>query len=272
MPVWLLGELGIRPNRLHGLNYETEISNPFPLYWSPRVARVVASLLGDGSVSVDREENVVDVRYHNTDLALVEQFVSDIRALFGVDPTIMERPGHEPHHKQKYQVNLSSATGRILLKVLETARENGLSDIPEAVRPAFVGSLLDDEGHVSHERKAFISNTDHDLLKELRVILSDWGIDAKVATDQHKLHVRGRRDLERFFDIVPVTVDEKFYHGLDALSEYQVTRRKAKLLESLRTEAKTTSELTEELNVTRGTINTTWDPVLTAAKVLGGEL
>jgi DNA topoisomerase-1 len=257
VPVWLLGELRIRPERLHGLNYDTEISNPFPLHWSPRIARVLGSLLGDGSISVDREGNVVDVRYHNTDLVLVEQFVSDIDVLFDADPTVMERPGREPHHKQKYQVNLSSATGRILLKILERVREDGLSEMPETVRPAFVGALLDDEGHVSRDGKAFISNTDHDLLEELREILSDWGIDAKVAPDQHKLHVRGRRDLERFFDIVPVTVDEKFYRGLDALSEYQVTRRKAKLLESIRTEAKTTSKLTEELNVTRGTVQTT---------------
>ncbi|MEF8852759.1 MAG: DNA topoisomerase [Haloarculaceae archaeon] len=257
VPVWLLGDLGIRPDRLHGLNYDTEISNPFPLHWSPRVARVLGSLLGDGSISVDREGNVVDVRYHNTDLALIEQFVSDINVLFDSDPTVMERPGRESHHKQQYQVNLSSATGRILLKVLERVREDGLSDMPETVRPAFVGSLLDDEGHVSRDGKAFISNTDHDLLEELRAILADWGIDAEVAPDQHKLHVRGRRDLERFFDIVPVTVDEKFYRGLDTLSEYQVTRRKAKLLESIRTEAKTTSELTAESNVTRGRVQST---------------
>ncbi|TQR22261.1 hypothetical protein C9J85_08465 [Haloferax sp. wsp5] len=44
VPVWLLGELDIRPDRIHGLNYETSFENPFPLEWSPELAQVIGSI------------------------------------------------------------------------------------------------------------------------------------------------------------------------------------------------------------------------------------
>ncbi|PSQ24832.1 hypothetical protein BRD06_07380 [Halobacteriales archaeon QS_9_67_15] len=255
VPVWILGELEIRPETLHGLNYDLEFENPFPLYWSPELLRIVAHLLGDGSIHVNDEENTVDVRYHNTDHRLISQFVSDIQTLFGFTPTVSERDGRKNHHKRRYQVNLPGAVGRILKYILDTVVAQACPDIPEQLEALFVGALFDDEGHISRERKIFISNTDHGLLAGVSEMLERMNIEAKLATNQHKLHVRGRQNVERFLDIIPIAADEKFYRGLDALREYDVVKRKALLLELAATEPKSSEELATRLGISRGRVN-----------------
>ncbi len=137
------------PEELHGLNYDQTVENPFPLRWSPTLARIVAHVLGDGSIHVNEDENVVDVRYHNTDRHLIDRFASDVQTLFGFEPTITERDGREDHHKTKYQVNLPAAVGRLLRFVLETVIEDGRPIVPEPLGPTFVGALFDDEGHAA---------------------------------------------------------------------------------------------------------------------------
>jgi DNA topoisomerase-1 len=255
VPVWILGELDIRPAEIHGLNYQKTIHNPFPLRWSPELARLLANLLGDGSIHANDEEHVVDVRYHNTDRRLVDRFVSDIESLFGTTPTVSERPGREPHHRTRYQVTLSSALGRVLVAILDAVLEDGCPTVPEPLERAFVGALFDDEGHASRDGKAFISNTDHELLEGVADMLAAHGIDTTLDTHQHKLHIRGRENLERFFDSIPVAVDDKFYRGLDALREYPVTNHKARLLELASEGARTSDELAAELGLTRGRVN-----------------
>ncbi|MEF8877258.1 MAG: DNA topoisomerase I [Haloarculaceae archaeon] len=255
VPVWILGELEIRPERLHGLNHQTTFENPFPLEWSPALARVLANLLGDGSVSEKLSENTIDVRYHNTDRHLIERFASDIEALFGIRPSVREGSKSEPNRRKPYYVQLPSALGRVLLYVLEEVTVDGCPDVPRWLEPAFVGALFDDEGHISRERKAFISNTDHDLLAGVATMLATHGIDTKLAPGQHRLHVRGRSNVERFLDVVPIAADEKFYRGLDALREYDVTRHKAQLLEVTTGEPRTSDELAETLGLTRSRAN-----------------
>ena len=255
VPVWLLGELNIRPDAFHGLNYDTTITNPFPLAWSPELARLLANLLGDGSTHVDEDENVVDVRYHNTDRRLVDRFAADIESLFDTTPTVSERPGREDHHRDKYQVSLSSALSRVLVRVLSAMTEGGCPAIPDPLQPAFIGALFDDEGHVSRERKAFISNTDHELLAGVADMLENWNIETTLSRNQHKLHIRGRENLERFFDSIPVAVDRKFYRGLDALQSYDVTTHKHRLLDYIDDEPKTTDQLASALDLSRGQVS-----------------
>ena len=249
VPVWLLGELGVEPEGLHGLNADRTFPNPFPIYWSPALARLLANVLGDGSVHVDEDENVVDVRYHNTDPRLIERFVADVEEVFGVDVKASGSPGRESHHRRRYQVQLPSAVSRVLLFVLETVSEGRVPRIPPELGPAFVGALFDDEGHVSREGKAFISNTDHALLRRVESQLGALGIDADLEERQHKLYVRGRRDLERFVDEIPIAADEKFYRGLERLRRYPVTARKARVLARLSERPLTSTELAEELDV-----------------------
>jgi DNA topoisomerase-1 len=257
VPVWILGALGIRPDEIHGLSHDRTVENPFPLEWSSELARVLGTLLGDGSIHVNDSENVVDVRYHNTDRRLVGRFVSDIESLFGTRPTITERPGRENHHKRKYQVNLSAVTGRILLYTLDAVTVEGCPQIPDPFVPCFIGALFDDEGHISGERKAFISNVDHALLRGVQSQLAARNVETTLDTEQHKLHVRGRRNLERLLNAIPIATDETFYRGLEGLERYDVTRRKAALLELVAEQPMTTRELESELDVTRSTIQST---------------
>ena len=256
-PVWLLGELGVRPDRLHGQNYDTSFANPFPLEWSDRLARLLGHVLGDGSVHVNEAENVVDVRYHNTDERLVERFVDDVEAVFDVEPTVLERRRDVADRETYHQVHLPGAVSRVVRFVLDRVTEGGRPRIPERFQPAFVGALFDDEGHISRERKAFVSGTDHELLAAVGEMLADRGIEPKLAPAQHKLHVRGRRNLERFLEVVPISADEKFYRGLDGLREYHVTQRKAELLELIVDEPLTTDELAARLEESRGVVQTT---------------
>ncbi len=254
VPVWLLSELSIRPNELHGLNYDTEVENPFPLKWSHPLARVLGSMLGDGSIHINEEENVVDLRYHNTDPRLIERFTRDIETLFDRKPAVSVRRGHERHHKNKFQASISSVTGRVLRRINERVRNDGLEDIPSPYRRSFVGALFDDEGHISRECKAFISNTDHTLLEGVQDILSSMNIDSKPSRSEHKLHIRGRPNLTRFLDRIPIAADEKFYRGCDALREYPVTMRKANMLASIDESPKTTAELAKQLEISITTV------------------
>jgi len=254
VPVWILGELDIRPDRLHGLNYDTTVDNPFPLAWSEVLARLLGHLLGDGSIHVNEEENVVDVRYHNTDRQLIESFATDIESLFGVYPTISEREGRESHHRTRYQVNLSAAVGRLVVRILDAISEKGCPNVSRPYRPAFIGALFDDEGHVSREQKAFIANTDHELLRGVGTMLAAEGVDTKIAPTQHKLHIRGRPNLRRFLDLVPLASPEKFYRGLDGLRRYDVTHRKAEVLELASQRPCTSQELANELGLSTSSV------------------
>ena len=255
VPVWVLGELDIRPTKLRGLNQEVRFRNPFPLRWSSALARVLGNLLGDGSIHVNEEENVVDVRYHNTNRCLVDRFTSDIETLFDVTPPVSVHPGRENHHKRKCQVNVPASVGRVLYHLLTSVQTNGCPDLPREFAPAFIGALFDDEGHVSRERKAFISNIDHDLLAGVERMLDEFGIESKLAPAQHKLHIRGRRNIERFFDAIPVASDEKFHRALDGLREYDVVQHKAHILESAAERPRTSDELAAEIGLTRGRTN-----------------
>nr|WP_206335574.1 DNA topoisomerase I [Natronolimnobius sp. AArcel1] len=257
VPVWILGELGIEPDGLHGLNNDVTFENPFPIQWSPALARLLGNLLGDGSVYVDETENVVDIRYHNTDRRLIERFATDIESVFGVRPTITEQPGRKTHHKTRYQANVPAAVGRILHVVLEEVSTDGVPNVPTVYAPWFIGALFDDEGHLSTDRKAFISNTDHDLLGAVQQLLSALDIETKLAAGQHKLHIRGRRTLERFLDTVPISCDWKFHRGLDSLRAYPVTERKAELLATLADRALTTDEIADELEISQPLAQTT---------------
>ena len=257
VPVWLLGELGLRPDRLHGLDYDLTFENPFPLQWCPSLARLVASLLGGGSIHIDDEENVVDVRYHNTDPILIKRFVDDMQTLFDIRAPVTERSGRKNHHKTKYQVDVPSSVGRVLVRILDVVRDADVLDIPGTFQPIFVGALFDDEGHISREGNAFISNTDHELLTAVQRMLSNLDIESKLFRSQHKLRIRGRRNIERFLDKVPVSSDEKFYRGYDRLRQYDLTRRKARVLESIRDGAKTTEQVGNELGIRRALVQTT---------------
>jgi DNA topoisomerase-1 len=254
-PVWLLGEVDIVPDRLRGLTEGKTFKNPFPLQWSPELARVLGNLLGDGSIRVNEDENTVVVRYHNTDRRLIDRFVADIESIFGVSPAVSERAGRESHHKTKYRVNVTSGIGRMLVYVLDSVTEDGCPEVPNSVVPWFIGALFDDEGHInSDERKAFISNTDHDLLAGVEEMLNELGIDAKLAPGQHKLHIRGRKSLEPFLDTIPIASDEKFYQGFDSLDTYDVTRHKARILQLVSQEAMTSERLATILNLSEGRV------------------
>jgi DNA topoisomerase-1 len=254
-PVWVLGELGVRPEKLLGLNDDVEFENPFPIRWTPTLASVLGNLLGDGSVSVDESDNCIDVRYHNTDRRLIEKFTSDIETLFGIRPSVRHRPAREDHHKDKYQVDVPASVGRVLYLVLQSVTSDGCPDVPTDCAPAFIGGMFDDEGHVSRERKAFISNIDHDLLAGIGRMLAEFGIESKLAPNQHKLHIRGRQNLERFVDLVPITSDEKFYRALDSLRAYDVTQHKARLLKLVDESPRTSKELATEIGLSRGRVN-----------------
>jgi len=252
VPVWLLGELDLRPRELHGLNDGCRFSDPFPIEWSPALARLLAGVLGDGSIHVDREENTVDARYHNTDRRLIDRFAGDVETVFGVQPSVRNCEGHKSHHKRKYWVQLPGAVARVLLYVLDTVTESGCPQVPEKLQSTFVGALFDDEGYLSTNGKGFISNTDHDLLSGVAGMLANQGIDSQLDEQQHKLYFRGRKRLERFLDAIPIAADEKFYRGLRSLRQYDVTQHKARILQAMAREPRTSDELASIVELSRG--------------------
>jgi len=248
-PLWLLRELDAEPDGVHGLNDDVTF-DPFPIEWTPSIARLLGSVLGDGSVHVS-DGNTVDLRYQNTDPALIRRFVRDFENVFGVEPTVRRRETDDSR-KTKYQAQAPSAVARVVRHLL---RDFSPTDVPRSLQPVFVGALFDDEGHISTDGKAFISNTDHGLLEDVTEALSAHGVGSSLNRDQHKLYIRGRRDLESFLDTVPVLADEKFQRGVSRLRGYSFTASKATVLELVSDEERTSDELASELGVTRSMVN-----------------
>ncbi|MBI4448303.1 DNA topoisomerase I, partial [Candidatus Woesearchaeota archaeon] len=87
LPLKFWDKLGLgRPKYLYCPGPKLFIMNPFPLKLSSPLARILANLVGDGSIDKEKikRENCYDFRYSNTDLQLIKRFIFDINKVFGI--------------------------------------------------------------------------------------------------------------------------------------------------------------------------------------------
>ncbi|MDP3727833.1 MAG: DNA topoisomerase I [bacterium] len=237
------------------------INNPFPLKLSSNLCRIMAKLIGDGSIDRQKiiRENCFDFRYHNTNLDLIDQFIDDVHSVFGVK--LVYKKGFS----NKYYVRVPALIGRILFFVAPEVLEKNVSKLvtPEFY-PEFIGGLFDDEGCVhDDEPKLFISNTNIDLLYKLKSMLLVLGISSSVEEKAFKLFVRRRRNLQLFLSYIPIKsvkkkirlikIFSRHYKYSSSVSHCILEKR---ILFYLAKEPKTKKEISNFLDINFNILNT----------------
>ncbi|MBN1470081.1 MAG: topoisomerase DNA-binding C4 zinc finger domain-containing protein [Fusobacteriaceae bacterium] len=213
IPLYIFKKLDLqRPQFLNSENKNKKIKNPFPLNLSSPLVRILAKCVGDASIDKEkiRRENCYDFRYHNTDIDLINQFINDIYTLFELKleaKILKPRPNQLP----RYYVKIPAIIGRILSIIAkEIINKNSSEIITKKFYSEFIGSLFDDEGHAGNkEKKIFISNTNFQLLEEIKNMLNSLGIDSRIDKKQFKLYIRKVKSLHKFLEEIPFISKKK---------------------------------------------------------------
>ncbi|MEW6294793.1 MAG: DNA topoisomerase [Candidatus Diapherotrites archaeon] len=266
IPFWILKKLNIIPKKITTLNRKVVIQNPFPLKKNKAFSRVLANLIGDGSIDSEKlkRENCIDFRYHNTNPNLIQRFIGDIEEIFKIKlKKIKLAP--EKGRKQRYFVRIPATIGRIFLILApELTSKNVSLVLPKKFFSYFVGSLFDDEGHVhKNETKLFISNTNHKMLEEVGTMLASLGIKTRMDKKQHKLYITGKNNLSKFLEIIPIHSIEKKQRLIDLLStKYKFGKENApslimdkKIFSLIQHDSLSSIKLSRTLGVSKGCIN-----------------
>jgi DNA topoisomerase I len=224
VPLYLLNRFGLsQPDSFTSANKLVSIKNPFPLRMTSSLARLLANLVGDCSIDRERikKENVYDFRYHNTNLELINRFISDIKNVFGIT-LVPQLAKPRPGHLQIYYVKVPAVVGRILAMLFEEVlTKNAYEKLHSDFYPEYVGALFDDEGHAADsEPKLFISNINFKLLERVRLMLNHLGIESKISKKQFKLYIRGRRNIHLFLEKIPIASVSKKQRLVNTLSAF----------------------------------------------------
>lgn len=222
VPLYLFDKMGLsKPVKIRGVNKSMWIKNPFPLYATPAMGRILGSLVGDGSLDKGKvlKENCYDFRYTNTNQVLLKRLALDIHSSFGIAPVIKKDKRIINGHKDKFYLQIPALVGRILAMSFEELVRKDAAEIPQSIYPHFIGALFDDEGHAYRaEPKLFISNTNFNLLKKAQQMLKELGVVTVISKKQYKLYVYGRFNLQRFLEKVPIASIEKKQRLIETLS------------------------------------------------------
>ncbi len=223
VPLYIIRELNLKkPRFITAHNKNSIIENPFPLKISSSLTRVLANLIGDCSIDSKKikRENCYDFRYHNTNIDLINRFVEDIKTIFSHDlETRIAKPveGHPPI----YYVKLPAVIGRIISILFEEVIHKNVIKIPREFYPEFIGSLFDDEGHaMKSEPKIFISNTNFNMLEDTKKMLESLEINSMLDKNQFKLYIRGRNNVQKFLETIPIVSIKKKQRIIEMLSKF----------------------------------------------------
>jgi DNA topoisomerase-1 len=209
-------------------------------------------LQGDGSFDSEgkKEENKLDFRYHNTDKELINQFCRDIEKVFGYSP---KKNSQSPSTgtKTRYYIQLPAVIGRIISIITNHLSRKWITK--EENLDHYIGALVADEGHVSpSEPKIFISNTDDDILKNCKEGLKEFKIDSKVNRNQKKLYIRGRRNLEKFLEKIPLFSTRKHQALIDLLERHYrgedkgSIKKEKEILKNIQSESRELKQIAQE--------------------------
>ncbi|MEM3506137.1 MAG: DNA topoisomerase [Candidatus Bathyarchaeia archaeon] len=211
IPLWVWSKVALPPPEIiYSNNKKVALQNPFPVVFSSSLVRILAHLIGDGSLDREKlkKENCFGFRYTNKNLELVKLFISDVEKIFKTNKKIREM-----ERKNKFYVKLPAVIGMILGILFKELISKKI-DIDEKFYPDFIGAIFDDEGHFyKKEVKIFISNTNLYLIKNLEKYLKRLGFTPYVREENqayrkegwaksYKIFLYGR-DVARFLEIIP---------------------------------------------------------------------
>jgi DNA topoisomerase-1 len=263
--VWSKIDLPI-PKTIYSTNKEIRLQNPFPLVVSSPLVRILAHLIGDGSLDRKklRRENYFDFRYTNNDIDLIKLFINDIERIFKMNKKI--RIKIDKRSKNKFYIRLPAVVGRILGTLFNGLVSKDVS-VDKELYPDFIGALFDDEGHAcKNETKIFISNSNLYIIKNIVKYLRALGFRPYVRkepekfrkknwNDRYKVYLYGR-NVAKFLEIVP------FFHAKkkDRVIENLSRTYKYRNIPHLLSEKKVFSVLPEEGMELKKIVKTTGIP------------
>lgn len=218
---------------------------------SPK-SKLLAHLIGDGSLSIRKDvKNAFDIRYHNKDILLIEEFKRCVREVYGVTVATSNSS------RGRFYVRLPLPLGTKIVKEFpEIANKNVRFE--EIDSPAsFASALIDDEGCIFRLpiKKIRIKGVDtfsHGIpkikvtmktiqsLQTLHKCLAQIGILSKINNNRIRykgrpydcftLWIMGRRNLEKCANQLPFGSIKKLSRLIAGLGQYSVIRRKARAL------------------------------------------
>jgi DNA topoisomerase-1 len=223
IPIGVYRNMGVgAPKSISGINQDIILHNLFPLRITRSLVRVLANMIGDGSL--DREkvirENAYDFRYSNTNPELLDEFSSDIAEIFHVKPVLAVSDPAKEWHKVKAALKIPGAAGRVLAMLFpEILKKRPWKGLPAEFYADFIGAFFDDEGHVAKkETKLFLSGTNHDALRDIQKMLQTLDINTRLDEKQHKLYVSQRQSLFNFLEKIPIISTYKKKRLIEMLS------------------------------------------------------
>lgn len=237
IPLWAFKKINLRkPKYITSLNKKRFITNPFPLKLSSALSKTLAYLVGDGSIDKVKiqRENCYDFRYHNTNYDLLENFIEILNKVFGQNLNLyIKKTKKRKKDKPKYYVRLPAVLGRILFTISNEIIDKKVSKlITQEFYNDFIGALFDDEGHTyKNEPKIFISNTNLELLESVRSMLKKLNIDSTITQEKekykkkhwkksYKLYIRGRYNLQKFLEKIPIIHTKKKQRLINHLTNF----------------------------------------------------
>lgn len=197
-----------------------DISSPiypkFPIKLTPELTRVIAHMMGDGCLTINKRGHY-NFQYYNKCKYLREIFKNDARKIFG------ELPIHEAINKGVPYVFLPAPVSIIMLSLIPTFNSK-ISRIPDFIRKApletkkeFIKAFMDDEASVKFkppERRIEIALCNKNLLNDLKNMIEEFGINTtkiqkKICKNKYlsyTFYIRNYHNILKFWKFID------FYH------------------------------------------------------------
>ena len=162
-----------------GFSDTNRIKPPFPIKLSKELARIIAHLIGDGHLNLNKR-GIVQCAYYNQSEALRNLFKNDVKKIFGVEKL------SEGINKTTPYVRVLSSVAHIIFSLIgdcnsKKARvSNFIKTADVTIQKEFLSAFFDDEAHVRYKppfRYVEIALCNEPLLEDLKDLLRNFGIN-----------------------------------------------------------------------------------------------
>jgi hypothetical protein len=176
-----------------------------------RKARIISHLLFDGSVFAIKKSYSYIIRYTNKSRKLVNQFINDMKKVYGIDPSSME------NERNVFKVTFKSKRvyDDLLTYTPTYSSSNETTKIPEKIMKGTVRKKLvclrafwDDEGSISSEGEITGDLRSKTMIEQLKELNNELGIKCNFyeyldgGKPMYKLYIfKNRENLERFLKL-----------------------------------------------------------------------
>jgi DNA-binding Xre family transcriptional regulator len=195
---------------------KTKNSDPIlckSFFLTPKLARVLGHIIGDGGVHINKKEGKYRAFYVNNQKELLDSFEKDINSVFG-----NQNQYRRKRENRGNEIWISSTVGTILYHLLEYTEENK-KVIPSIIKKSndpkilsgFLQALYDDDGYLYPDKKMVVISMKYkSLIEDIRDIVIRLGINcnplrvhiSKTRTTMHYFSITHRDNITKFAELV----------------------------------------------------------------------